>query len=337
MELVAAEWCDGRWNCRLKDHVSGEVLELKAKALVNAAGPFADKINRLLGIDCPFKHILSKGAHIVVPQITPTRHVLTFFASDGRLFFMIPMGARTSIGTTDTRVDGEVVEPTADDVEFLLANANALLNLEPPLTKADVIARRCGVRPLVVKKEADVGNAEWSALSRKHEIDVHPERNLCSIYGGKLTDCINVGEEVAALIASFGLGLRHSSEPWFGEPGKDEKIRFTAECDELELTTDQGARLWRRYGRAAFQCLEKIRTDHSMAEVVIEHFTRAELQLIAESEMLVHLEDFLRRRSRLALTLGRDALRADPGLNETARILFGENSAAELECYFGKG
>ena len=77
---------------------------------------------------------------------------------------MIPMGPCTCIGTTDTRVDSEEAEATDDDIEFLLSNANALLNLEKPLSQNDVISKRCGVRPLVVKQDAMVDNAEWTEL-----------------------------------------------------------------------------------------------------------------------------------------------------------------------------
>lgn len=297
MELVAAEWRDGLWHCRLEDQLSGETIEIKAKTLINAAGPFADKVGRLLGIESAYKHVFSKGTHIIVPQITKTRHVLTFFASDGRLFFMVPMGDRTCIGTTDTRVDNETVEPTGDDVAFLLANANALLKLAKPLTQEDVIAQRCGVRPLVVKRDADVGNVEWSTLSRKHKIDLHPERKVLGIYGGKLTDCLNVGEEVSDIIESFGIPLMQSDQ-WYGETGQSQE-----------------------------------KDDPSMADIVIGGYTRAELLHIAETEMVVHLADFLRRRSQLEPTIGRTALLNDPGLEEAARILFGDNARRELEAY----
>lgn len=334
MELLSAEWNNGIWRCVLRNHVSGETHSLMARTLVNAAGPGADKLNALLRIDSPFKHIFSKGAHIIVPHVTKTRHILTFFASDGRLFFMIPMGERTCIGTTDTRVDNEVAEPSDDDTDFLLANANALLDLKKPLVRTDVIAQRCGVRPLVVKKEAIVGNVEWTALSRKHELDIHPEQNLCTIYGGKLTDCINIGEEITETIGSFGIHMFQSLECWYGEPGADKKARFKSQAQKLKLPEEQISRLWRRYGKEAFHCLEKIRHDPTMAQPVLENFIRAELHQIAEREMIVHLEDFLRRRSMLGLTHHRATLYCDPGLKETAQILFGSTADAEIERYF---
>ncbi len=294
MELISADWRDGCWHCALRDHVSGEAIGLRAKTIVNAAGPFADRINAMLGIESDFKHIFSKGAHIIVPQVTRTEHVLTFFASDGRLFFMVPMGNRTCIGTTDTRVENEIAEPTDDDVEFLLANANTLLDMKSPLTKNDVIATRCGVRPLVVRKAAEIGNTDWMELSRKHEIDVNAGKKMCSVYGGKLTDCLNVGDEIAEIIESFGVALNQATR-WFGE----------------DTTPDE--------------------TDSR--EPVIGPIGRRPIQRMAENEMVVHLEDFLRRRTMLELTIGREALRTDPGLREAAEILFGDHAEAELERY----
>jgi glycerol-3-phosphate dehydrogenase len=336
MELKSAEWRNGMWHCTLHNHVNGEPVPLKAKTLVNATGPFADKVNAMLGVKSPFKHVFSKGSHIIVPRVVKGDRVLTFFASDNRLFFMVPMGHRTCIGTTDTRVDSENIEATADDVDFLLSNANDLLHLEKPLGKEDIIAMRCGVRPLVVKKGATVGDADWTALSRRHEIDIHPERNLCIIYGGKLTDCINIGEKVSETVRLFGVALFQSLERWYGEPSAQKRSRFDSECRRHGLEEKQGERLWRRYGTEAFQCLDMIRHDPGMAEKVIGEFIRAELHLIAGREMVVHLEDFLRRRSYLALTEHRATLRCAPGLPEAARILFGERADTEIERYFSK-
>jgi glycerol-3-phosphate dehydrogenase len=87
-----------------------------------------------------------------VLRITPHQRVLTFFADDGRLFFVIPMGVRTRIGTTDQRVESPFVEVTKEHRDFVLSNINKRLSCNKPLTRADIIAERCGVRPRVVKR-----------------------------------------------------------------------------------------------------------------------------------------------------------------------------------------
>jgi alpha-glycerophosphate oxidase/glycerol-3-phosphate dehydrogenase len=344
MKLIAADRHDDLWRCTLEDQLSGETLEIEARSLVNAGGPFTDKVEHLLNIDSTFKHIFSKGVHIIVPPVTKVRHVLTFFASDGRLFFMIPMGPCTCIGTTDTRVDSEVVQPTSDDIAFLIANANALLNLEKPLSENDVISNRCGVRPLVVKQNATVDNADWTELSRKHEIDIHPDKKMLSIYGGKLTDCLNVGDEVAAIIESFGIKLTSPAAPWFGEPAEDIRADFIVQCRSMNLDAmtatnayePLSSRLWRRYGKDAFDILEEIRTDASMAEILIQgaSYIRAELHHTARKEMVLHLDDFMRRRSKMALVVDHETIRTAPGLKEAAQILFGNDADTEIERYF---
>jgi glycerol-3-phosphate dehydrogenase len=124
--------------------------------------------------------------------------VLTFFADDGRLFFVIPMGPRTCIGTTDTKVETPSRTVTAEDRAFVLSNINKRLRLDRPLTEADIIAERCGVRPLAT--EAGSSSADWVQLSRKHLVEVDHATKHVSIFGGKLTDCLNVGDEICAEI-----------------------------------------------------------------------------------------------------------------------------------------
>ena len=77
---------------------------------------------------------------------------------------------------------------TEEDRNLVLDNINKRLKLMKPLTNYDVIAERCGVRPLVVKSQAKGKTEDWIQLFRKHEIDVNRQDAHISIYGGKLTD-----------------------------------------------------------------------------------------------------------------------------------------------------
>ncbi|MGB1868474.1 MAG: FAD-dependent oxidoreductase, partial [Porticoccaceae bacterium] len=191
LESLGSVRKNGLWVTSVKDHNSGEQFEVRSKALINACGPYVDQHNAATGQTTEHRHLFSKGIHLVVDRVATTPRVLAFFASDGRLFFVIPMGPKTCIGTTDTQVENPQVSITEEDRAFVLDNVNRLLELEQPFTREDIVAERCGVRPLAVK--GDNNDADWLKLSRQHAIDVNHSDQHISIFGGKLTDCINVG------------------------------------------------------------------------------------------------------------------------------------------------
>jgi len=150
VESMSARRDGELWIVQARDLESGKTFEIRARSIINACGPYADEQNGRAGVTTSHKHALSKGIHILVRKLTPHRRVLTFFADDGRLFFVIPMGTRTCIGTTDTKVDSPEVSVTPEDRKFVLDNINKRLKLDAPLTEKDIIAERCGVRPLAV-------------------------------------------------------------------------------------------------------------------------------------------------------------------------------------------
>ena len=95
-------------------------------------------------------------------------------------------------------------------------------------------------------------------------------------------------------------------------------------------------RLWRRYAESALRLLEDIRQDPRMAEVLIEgtEYIRAEIHHAARREMIVKLDDFLRRRSKVALIARTETIRRAPGLAELCGILFGDEAEARMDEYF---
>ncbi len=345
VEALGSTRATGGWVTRARDVVSGREMSIVSTLLVNACGPFADEVNKRDGISTAHRHVFSKGIHVIVDPVTAHRRVLTFFADDGRMFFVIPMQQKTCIGTTDTRVDRPEVEVTPEDRRFVLDNINKRLRLPRPLSEADVIAERCGVRPLVVAGSAN-GHRDWTQLSRKHVIETDASRGRLTIFGGKLTDCINVGEEICAEVQRLGVALPFPRRRWYGEPPRAvrEEYFHQARLMDLDALTVPRAseklstRLWRRYGSEALGMLEAIRRDPRQAEVIIEtsEYLRCELDDAARREMVVKLEDFLRRRSKIALVVRDEEIRAAPGLREACRILFGEDAEAKVAEYFGE-
>ncbi|MBE9540038.1 MAG: FAD-dependent oxidoreductase [Proteobacteria bacterium] len=341
VESTSAKREGGKWLTTARDVMTGERFTIRSAAIVNACGPYVDEVNQLSGEETEYHHLFSKGVHLIVDQITDNRRVLTFFASDGRLFFLIPMGPKTCIGTTDTQVDTPAVTVTDEDRDFVLSNANALLDLEKPLTRKDIIAERVGVRPLARKGRGGV--ADWVELSRKHEIEVNETDNYMSIFGGKLTDCLNVGNEVADHIAGLGIPVPYPNRKWYGEPGKESREEFMMQAQLMRLDdlTDASSseplseRFWRRYGEAAFGLLERIREDESCADLLIKaaEYTRCEIELAARREMIVKLEDFMRRRSKIEQVVRWEDIIAAPGLKEASEILFGEQAEERWREY----
>ncbi|WP_394828633.1 FAD-dependent oxidoreductase [Pendulispora albinea] len=347
VESLGSRYEDGLWATRARDvnGAAGDGREwtIRSRVIINACGPYVDAMNSKAGETTSHRHVFSKGIHLIVDRITPHRRVITLFADDGRPFFVVPMGPRSCIGTTDTRVDRPESEVTDEDRRFVLDNINKRLRLKKPLTEADVIAERCGVRPLAISGGGN-GNTDWTQLSRKHAIEVDASRKHISIFGGKLTDCLNVGEEVAEFVRGLGIDLPFPEARWYGESPEETHREFLhqARLMNLDAMTSPSSsevltsRLWRRYGAEALGLLEDIRADPAMAEVLVEgaEYLRCEIAQAARREMIVKLDDFLRRRSKIALVIRKDVLRTAPGLREACSILFGEDADRRFDEYF---
>ncbi|BAN01845.1 glycerol-3-phosphate dehydrogenase/oxidase [Ilumatobacter coccineus] len=349
VEMVSATRDGDRWTAQLRDVDTGEEFQTTARTIVNAAGPFVDETNQSWGLTTDHRIVYSKGIHLVVPRLTTKHHdkVLAFYDDTERLFYVIPMGRRSVIGTTDTRVDTPYTEADDDDIEFLLEQINARMDLDRPLRKPDIIAKRCGVRPLVVSTDgADHTEVDWTKLSRKHAVETDHRQRVVTIFGGKLTDCLNVGEEVAEAVEQLGIPLEKDLHNWYGEPARATRKEFfrQARLMKLDRIRDKpeveplSDRLWRRYGRRAFAMLDAIREEPAMAEDIMgsADYIRVELHEAARSEMVTKLEDFMRRRSKIELVVSDHDIDHSPGLREVAEILFGADQAdARLAEYFG--
>ena len=332
---------DGLWHISAKDTISGDTFIIKARSLINACGPYVDQHNELAEQKTEHQHLFSKGIHLIVDRLTKDERILAFFASDGRLFFVIPMGNKTVVGTTDTQVSDPNVQVTEEDRQFVLDNINTLLDLPEPITRKDIIAERCGVRPLA-QKGGD-GVADWVELSRKHAVDANFNDMHLSIFGGKTTDCINVGNEIAGLIQKMGIELPYEDFVWYGEDDDTVRDEFyhQAKLMELDSYTVEGSsepltqRLWRRYGGNALELLEDIRQNPRQAHRLMKdaEYLRCEIEHTARHEMVTKLEDFLRRRSKITQVLHDEKIINAPGLIEACEIFFGSEAEAKRQEY----
>ncbi len=311
-EVVSADLND-EWKLSLKS--SSGTSDVLAKTVINAAGPFASNVSEMLDAKTKASLVFSKGVHFVLNRkLTEKYQVLAFWDEQGRLFYVLPMGDRSMVGTTDTRVDEPITSVTDEDIEFVLRQINAQMELQNPITKEQIVSARCGVRPLVIESAGEGKIADWHQLSRKHVIEGNKQRKVIPVLGGKLTDCLNVGEELVGELNRFGLKVKVPGR-WFGEGNQSRKDEF------FELVRENAAHtpnliadgLWRRHGEKAFEIVGQEPLVDLIPGLGI---TEQEVRHIATTEQVVRREDLLRRRLPISMARSDEEIAANQALQK---------------------
>jgi len=177
---------DAGWHCQVHDGVSDRRSQVRARSIVHAGGPWAEKLPQ-----SSIRLRLTKGVHLVVDRErlpVPDAVVIT---EGSRILFVLPWGKRVIVGTTDTDYDGppEAVRTQPTDVEYILRVTNHAFP-SAGLGEADVLSHWAGLRPLIASKR---GGA--SDISRAHQIRM-PEPGWIDVAGGKLTTYRLIAEQV---------------------------------------------------------------------------------------------------------------------------------------------
>lgn len=194
----------------VRDVITGNVHEVRAKVVINATGVWTDALRRMDQQDAPEMVTPSQGVHIVLDRsfLPGDDALMVPRTDDGRVLFAIPWMGRTLVGTTDTPVDEVSVEPRPleEEVQFLLEHAGRYLSKDP--TREDVLSVFAGLRPLV-RPPKENGTAT-KKISRDHTVLVS-RRGLVTVVGGKWTTYRKMGEDtVDRAEAAAGLESRPS-------------------------------------------------------------------------------------------------------------------------------
>lgn len=310
-ELVGAELAEN-WTLELRS--GKKKSRVSAKSVINATGPYAKQVSKLLDAPTDAGLVFSKGIHLTLNRkLTSGYQVLALWDEEGRLFYVLPMGDRSMIGTTDTRVDDPETQVSDADREFVLRQINNQLELEDPITADQIVSERCGVRPLVVEGGQSGDVADWHQLSRKHVVEANKDRRVVTILGGKLTDCLNVGEEIVDEIQGFGHKVKKPTN-WFGEGSQERReefyqlVRSKASDNAAEIADG----LWRRHGDKAFEMLGDTLTDLIPGLGVTEE----EIRYIVANEQVHTREDLLRRRLPVSMARSESELAENQQLQQ---------------------
>jgi glycerol-3-phosphate dehydrogenase len=275
--------------------------------VVNAGGPWSDRVRRLADPSAERRIRMTKGAHVLVRRDRVGNRNAVIFRSpvDGRVMFVLPWGAFTYIGTTDTEFDGDPADAVADldDIRYLLDSA---IFPAAALTESDLVSTWAGVRPLLAPRRS--GQVSASATSREHAIWRDPS-GLLNVAGGKLTTFRSMSAEVARTAADilrdeYGVrsGEFHSqyvSLPGAPDLGMERLIAsLDAEARALGLADGSVRGIARRHGTDATLILRIIEADRSLAALLHPDLdcVLAEVVHAVRTEMAMTLEDVMRRR-----------------------------------------
>ena len=267
-----------------RDLEAGRELRVGAKVVINATGPFADRVRQLADPDVPRLIAPSQGIHLVFDRafLPGVSAIMVPHTRDGRVMFAIPWHGHTVVGTTDTPIAEPSLEPLPLDseIEFILETAGQYLHRAP--TRADVRSVFVGIRPLVRRGDSRI----TAALSRDHTIHIDAS-GLLTATGGKWTTYRHMAEDTV----DHAVDLGRLPE----RPCVTETLRIHGYDTEADRFGPMSV-----YGSDAPAIQELARADASLAERLHPAlpYTGAEVVWAARREMARTVEDVLARRVR---------------------------------------
>ena len=289
-----------------EDLRTGRSMEIQAKVVVNATGPWADQVRRMSDRYTPKRLAPTKGIHLILPPLN--REALFVQARrNGRMLFLLPWNGYTLVGTTESVVSEslESLRATGEEVGYLIEEVNRVLP-GCHVGERDVVATFAGARPLL----ASSGSA--SSASREHRIEVE-QWGMVSVMGGKYTTYRLMAQQAVDLLAR----LHH----WQVDRCLTDQISLLETVHPVSLDQWEAgrhmdpnllARLLARYGAGAFSILRAIRHEPSLAQPICPHhdYLAAELVHGFREELACSITDVLARRTRIAWSScqGLDAL-----------------------------
>ena len=293
------------WLITLENVHTGDTEQVRARALINAAGPWVSSLYKdTMQKKAPKQVRLIKGSHIVVPRIHTEEEAYLLQNKDGRVVFLIPFEDKfTLIGTTDIEYKGDPsnVVISQSEIDYILGISNE--HFKHQLTAADVCFAFSGVRPLL-----DDESESPQAVTRDYTFEIEAPAGMApmlSVFGGKLTTYRKLSElAVNDLVEYFA----HAGPTWTMHatlPGGDFKDQATLQAQLNSnypwLPTDLCARYVRSYGTLIYQILSEAKVLTDLGQHFGAGLYALEIDYLVAHEWACSVDDILWRRSKLGL------------------------------------
>ena len=307
-ECVKAEKQDNLWNVELKT-AQGKTFTVKARSIVNAAGPWAVSfLDRLVNVNNPNAMRMVKGSHFIVPKLYNTEEAYILQNKDGRIVFVIPYeGDFSLVGTTDEDYKGNPSDAaiSEEETDYLIDVVNTYFKTK--ITQDDIVYSYSGVRPLLEEK-----NASAQELTRDYKVELKGETGqpvLLNIFGGKITTYRKLAEHaVDKLVTCFPKAKKAWTKevPLPGGAFTDQASlvkKLTSEFPWLDKSIAE--RYARQYGLLCYKFLTGLTSLEEMGEDFGAGLYRAEVDYLIDWEWACTLEDVIWRRTKHGLRLDR--------------------------------
>ncbi|MBW3629425.1 MAG: glycerol-3-phosphate dehydrogenase/oxidase, partial [Gemmatimonadetes bacterium] len=298
---------------RVVDAKTGAEIEVAARLVLSATGPWTDELRQLLDPAAAPRLRPTKGVHIQLRRLSVgNRGAITLRSPiDQRVMFVLPWGEYTYVGTTDTDypAEPELAEADRDDIDYLVKSLNAIFP-GANATRADIVSSWTGVRPLVSPSDAEA-DLTASQTSREHEI-WREAGGPMFVAGGKLTTYRVMAADAADAAVKI-LRREHHLEvrkfdtaplPLPGTPPGDWsafKRKAVADGVRAGLRASTAEHLASKYGSDVERVLALVGEERGLGEAVVEGHPEiwAEVVHAVRAEMALTVEDVLRRRLHL--------------------------------------
>jgi glycerol-3-phosphate dehydrogenase len=312
-ECIAIQRVKQNWSLTVKNPLTNTTETVTAKVVINAAGPWVDKVLNLLKPEQPANNIrLVQGSHIVVPKLYDHDKCYIFQNSDERITFAIPYHKHyTLIGTTDHEYSGDPrkVKITADEIDYLCNAANAYF--KNPVRKEDIISTYAGVRSLYNDGASKAQEATRDYVLRTDQEDQN-DAPLINIFGGKITTYRRLAEsmliEVNRLLGKQNQAWTDKAPLPGGDFAIDDKKKLIAlfEQDYDFLTIDVIQRLINSYGTRTVKVLADAKSEQDLGQHFGHGLYQNEVDYLIQNEWALSADDILLRRTKLGLVFNED-------------------------------
>ena len=284
------------------DEESGKIHEIKGKQIVNATGVFADDVLRMDSPGAKKTIAPSQGVHLILDKsFLPGDDAITIpKTDDGRVLFLVPWHNRVIVGTTDTPIAEESLEPVAleEEVNFILNTAGRYLTKAPK--RSDVLSVYAGLRPLAATQG---DGSKTKEISRSHKIYTS-DSGMLTMVGGKWTTFRKMGEDL--------VNKSEKLHGWAHIPTQTRHLKIHGYKENVDFTAP-----YYFYGSDEEKML-KLAKDKDLEAFVSPSSNVIEAQVVwaVQNEMARTVEDFLARRTRCQLLDARESLEMAPKVAE---------------------